>query len=264
MLKSRSFFRGGPKVKDDDFGLESVSSVDNEESLLAGDEEEQDNDDSPFEKIIKPMTFQDKQIWYLRAIFFLLLVMVGLLIAVLVATIIFVPVVTSSNQFERAIRVIDQVYAMKDLTQNMADVTTNTQHNVEKAMLDYDVSGIINSVKKITQRTGELLALVQPDTFAQASSTGAKLVDTLQKLDMEEGKQLIRNANRWTTTLDPAKVATGIEEANAFMHKTTATLQRVEDSRVVETVQQFASGAIELEDRLKRLNEITLKFPTTP
>lgn len=206
-------------------------------------------------------TNEELIVWYLRAIFFLLAALVGVVIALLVLVAIAAPVITTSEQFTRAVRVVDQIYTMKDLTKSMADVTMASRQGIEKAAVDYDLIGIINAVKVITQRGSELLGSMSQETVNKATDTGVKLVESLQKIDFEQGKTLMQNVNRWSTAIDPVHVSNGITEANAFLKKTTETLQHAQDTHVLESIQQFAAGGVELEARLKRLNQITLKLP---
>jgi hypothetical protein len=206
-------------------------------------------------------TNEELIVWYLRAIFFLLAALVGVVIALLVLIAIATPVITTSEQFTRAVRVVDQIYTMKDLTKNMADVTMASRASIEKAVADYDVVSIIHAVKAMAQRGSELVGTMSPETINKATETGAKLVDSLQKIDFEQGKALMQNVNRWSTAIDPARVSGSIDEANAFLKKTTETLQHAHDTHLMESIQQFAAGGVELEARLKRLNQITLKLP---
>lgn len=209
----------------------------------------------------RQLTNEELIVWYLRGIFLLLAGLVGVVIALLVVVAIAAPVIANTEQFGRALRVVDQIYTMKDLTKNMADVTLTSRQNIEKAMTEYDVPGIVHYIKAIVQRGGELANSMTPETLNKATETGSKLVESLQKVDFEQGKQLMQNMNRWSVAIDPVKVSGSIAEANAFLKKTTETLQHAQDTHIMESIQQFAAGGVELEARLKRLNEITLKLP---
>lgn len=91
---------------------------------------------------------------------------------------------------------------------------------------------------------------------------GTKLIETLQHIDFEQGKALMTHLNDWATNVDPHKFSAGIDEATAFLKRGADALKTAEDHRVIQSVGQFAAGAVDLERRLDLLDEITIKLPT--
>jgi hypothetical protein len=90
---------------------------------------------------------------------------------------------------------------------------------------------------------------------------GTKLIETLQHIDFEQGKALMTHLNDWATNVDPHKISEGIEQATTFLKQGAEALKTAEDHRVIQSVGQFATGAVDLERRLNLLDEITIKLP---
>jgi hypothetical protein len=133
----------------------------------------------------------------------------GLLIAVVaVGTGTTLYVGYGSDQFKRAITLVDRVHEMHDYTKTMTDVTTGSQEEIKKAFLEYDVNGMINTVKKMVDTGGAIVNNLKPETLQQASEMGTKLIETLQHIDFEQGKALMTHLNEWATQVDPHKVST--------------------------------------------------------
>lgn len=185
----------------------------------------------------------------------------GLIISIVVTGMVTVLVSSGSEQFKRAITLVDRVHEMHDYTKTMTDVTTGSQEELKKAFLEYDVNGMINTVKKMVDTGGAIVNNLKPETVQQASEMGAKLIETLQHIDFEQGKQLMTHLNDWASNVDPHKVSATIEEATSFLKRGTDALKTAEDHHVLQSVGQFASGAVDLEARLQRLDEITIKLP---
>jgi hypothetical protein len=52
-----------------------------------------------------------------------------------------------------------------------------------------------------------------------------------------------------------------LDEATAFLKRGSDALKTAEDHHVLQSMGQFATGAVDLEARLQRLDEITIKLP---
>lgn len=185
----------------------------------------------------------------------------GCVIALLAGGGIAVTVVGSSQQMAKAVMLVDRVHEMHDYTKTMTDVTTESQAEMRKMMQDYDVNGMISTVKKMVDTGGAIVNNLKPETLQQASEMGSKLIETLQHIDFEQGKQLMTHLNDWATNVDPHKFSAGIEKATDFLKRGADALKTAEDHRVIQSVGQFATGAVDLEARLQRLDEITIKLP---
>jgi len=186
---------------------------------------------------------------------------VGLLAAILSGGIIVGGVVGTSQQMAKAVMLVDRVHEMHDYTKTMTDVTTESQAEMRKMMQEYDVNGMISTVKKMVDTGGAIVNNLKPETLQQASEMGSKLIETLQHIDFEQGKQLMTHLNDWATNVDPHKFSAGIEKATDFLKRGADALKTAEDHHVIQSVGQFATGAVDLEARLQRLDEITIKLP---
>lgn len=212
----------------------------------------------------KPLTVEEhlyNLTWYLRLVFLMLLVLLLLLIGTLVAIIVLMTTTATSPQFERAMRLVDKVGEMHDYTKTMTEVTTKGQERVGQAIVDYKVPEMIDSLKSMLTRGDEMLKALPTDVVQQASAVGGKLVQSLERVDFDHSNELIRHLNEWAASIDPAKVSTGVQQATSFLQKGTEILQSAQQTQLVERVGQFAAEGVELESRLKRLNELTIKLP---
>lgn len=212
----------------------------------------------------KPLTVEEhlyNLTWYLRLVFWMLLVLLLLLIGTLVAIIVLMTTTATSPQFERAMRLVDKVGEMHDYTKTMTEVTTKGQERVGQAIVDYKVPEMIDSLKSMLTRGDEMLKALPSDVVQQASAVGGKLVQSLERVDFDHSNELIRHLNEWAASIDPAKVSTGVQQATSFLQKGTEILQSAQQTQLVERVGQFAAEGVELESRLKRLNELTIKLP---
>lgn len=61
----------------------------------------------------------------------------------------------TSQQMSKAVMLVDRVHEMHDYTKTMTDVTTESQAEMRRMMQEYDVNGMINSVKKMVD-TGKI------------------------------------------------------------------------------------------------------------
>jgi hypothetical protein len=66
-----------------------------------------------------------------------------------------VSIAGTSQQMAKAVTLVDRVHEMHDYTKTMTDVTTESQAEMRKMMQEYDVNGMINSVKKMVD-TGKI------------------------------------------------------------------------------------------------------------
>jgi len=171
---------------------------------------------------------------------------------------------TTTNQFKRAVTLMDRVYEMHDYTKTMVDVTTQSQKDVQKAIDDYGVVDLIGSVKDVVIKAKNLLSGIKPETVDSLTTTGVKLADTFQKLDFEQGKQLMMHVNEWASLMDPHKMMTLLDKGELFLQKGNEMLHTAAESNVVNHIANAAANAVDLEARLARLNEITIKLPSNP
>ncbi len=83
------------------------------------------------------------------------IVIVGLLGAIVGGGVIVGIAAGTSQQMSKAVMLVDRVHEMHDYTKTMTDVTTESQAEMRKMMQEYDVNGMINSVKKMVD-TGKI------------------------------------------------------------------------------------------------------------
>ena len=84
--------------------------------------------------------------------------LLGIFVCVIILTAgggIAVTIVSSSQQMAKAVTLVDRVHEMHDYTKTMTDVTTESQAEMRRMMQEYDVNGMINSVKKMVD-TGKI------------------------------------------------------------------------------------------------------------
>jgi hypothetical protein len=210
----------------------------------------------------KPMSFQEQQLWYLRMIFLTSLAILGVMIGVLVATIIVVPVVASSNQFSRTVTLIDKVYEMHDYTKSMTDMTLSSQAKVEEALLAFDVPNMIKSIKKIVDTGSSLVNGIKTETLENLSQTSSSFLDNFKKLNFEQATELMRHANEWANVINPNIISTNLNTASELLKKSDEIMKDVKDQNLINHISQFAAGGVELEARLKRLNSFTVELPS--
>lgn len=199
--------------------------------------------------------------WHAWVQTLLQIAIVALLGVIVGSGVVVVSIAGTSQQMAKAVTLVDRVHEMHDYTKTMTDVTTESQAEMRKMMQEYDVNGMINSVKKMVDTGGAIVHNLKPETIQQASEMGTKLIETLQHIDFEQGKALMTHLNDWATNVDPHKISEGIEQATSFLKKGADALKTAEDHRVIQSVGQFATGAVDLERRLNLLDEITIKLP---
>jgi len=271
----KSFFRNPPK--ETDFHLATPTESDAESSNLFDIEEEDEEIDQRFEfgdvngknkKVgvrfptkSKPLTDNEKIIWYLWFISLLLIGILGVMIGTLVGTFTTGAVVAQSEQFSRAVALIDRVYGLYDYTKSMAEMSLESKENVVSAMKEYEVSKIMNSVHNMATKGSAFVDNLDAKTVEDLKQTGMKLSESLQQMDMEEAKKLMSHANQWASAIPREKVTQSIEEATALLQKGNDVLKKAQDSNLVQHISEFAAGGVELEARAQRLNEITIKLP---
>lgn len=262
-------------LKDKDFHLEPASDNENENTrmLIDADENKYHSKKPAFiragpggaasaKKII--LTTEDhlyNLTWYVRLIFWMLFVLLLLLIGTLVTIIVLLSTTSNSPEFTRAMRLVDRVYEMHDYTKTMTDVTTQSQEKIAQAIVDYRIPEMVDSLKSVISRGDQLIKALPSDVVQQATSVGSKLAQSLEHVDFENSNQLIRHLNEWAISIDPNKISTGVQQATSFLQKGTEMLQTAQEQQLVQHVGQFAAQGVELESRLKRLNEITIKLP---
>jgi hypothetical protein len=80
---------------------------------------------------------------------------VALLGVIVGSGVVVVSIAGTSQQMAKAVTLVDRVHEMHDYTKTMTDVTTESQAEMRKMMQEYDVNGMINSVKKMVD-TGKI------------------------------------------------------------------------------------------------------------
>ena len=249
-MSQGTIFRTKGVIPYDDFRLEDPSTDNEIDPLML------QHPKKPKKHIVhtKPMSIAEKQLWYLRWILLTLVAILGVMIGVLVATLIAVPVITNSQQFSRVVNLVDRVH-------DMADITTNSQAQISEAMATYNVPHMVESVKTLVNQGAALVGGLSPETLQSASDTASKFAESLQKLDFEQAKALMAHANEWSNTIDPNKISASLDEVQAFLKKGNEAMKTAQDTNLIQHIGEFAAGGVELESRLKRLNEITIKLP---
>lgn len=212
----------------------------------------------------KPLTVEEhlyNLTWYLRLVFWMLVVLLLLLIGTLVAIIVLMTTTAASPEFTRAMRLVDKVGEMHDYTKTMTEVTTRSQEKINEALVEYKVSEMIDTLKSMLSKSDQMIKALPADVVQQATAVGGKLVQSLEHVDLEQSNALIRHLNEMAAAIDPVKISTGMQQATSFLQKGTEILQSAQQTQLVERVGQFAAEGVELETRLKRLNELTIKLP---
>jgi hypothetical protein len=151
---------------------------------------------------------------------------------------------------------------MHDYTKTMKDVTIGSKDSINEAMQQYQVNDMITSVQNMIKKGDSLLKELNPQVFEQASHLGTELLRVTQQMDFEQGKQLIQHANQWASAVDVTKLQGDIvNPLSSFLKSSTSLLHSAEEQHLIQHVAAVASNTVELEARLKRLNEITIKLP---
>jgi hypothetical protein len=90
--------------------------------------------------------------WIQTLLQFAIVALLGVIVG---SGVVVVSIAGTSQQMAKAVTLVDRVHEMHDYTKTMTDVTTESQAEMRKMMQEYDVNGMINSVKKMVD-TGKI------------------------------------------------------------------------------------------------------------
>lgn len=240
----------GNEVVESAFDLESEG--DSNYEFIRGDTD----------KPLSNMSVAEQQLWYLKGIFWMVFTIGALLIAGAITLIVLAAIIASADQTQKAITVVDRVYEMRDYTKTMTDLTVGSQESIAKAMKDFDVENMVKNIQNVISKGDSLMQTVQPDVLQHATTMGTQILNTLQRFDMDEGRKLMQNLNNWSSSVDPTHLKEQIvDPMHTFLTSTNAMLQKAQEENVLQRVTEVASATVDLESRLQRLNEITIRIP---
>lgn len=206
------------------------------------------------------MSVAELQLWYIKGIFWMVFVIGSLLVAGAIALIVLASVIASSEQAHRAMHAMDSVFEMRDYTKTMTDMTVGSQKSIEEAIKQYRVHDMVQSIQNMVSKGDALMTHVKPETLQQAST---QLSNVMQRIDLEQGALLMQNLNNWSAAIDPSRLRQDIvDPMHTFLTTTNSVLQRVQEENVLKHVADVASATLDLEARLQRLNEITIRIPS--
>lgn len=219
-----------------------------------------ENGDEDDVKKPSSMSVAELQLWYIKGIFWMVFVIGSLLVAGAIALIVLASVIASSEQAHRAMHAMDSVFEMRDYTKTMTDMTVGSQKSIEEAIKQYRVHDMVQSIQNMVSKGDTLMSHIKPETLEQAST---QLSNVMQHIDLEQGALLMQNLNNWSAAIDPSRLRQDIvDPMHTFLTTTNAVLQRVQEENVLKHVADVASATLDLEARLQRLNEITIRIPS--
>lgn len=235
-----------------EFGLDSAS--DNEGSRLF--------DEEPIKKHTRAkLSYKELKLWYLRAIFVTLVIILLCIIGFAVAIVILIPVAATSPGLKRATDLMDRVFEMHDYTKTMTDVTTGSKAQIETLMQTYKVDEMVMGLKDMMSQSRALVQNLKPSTIDAASETAKKLIDTISSMDMTRGKELMNHVTSLLGAVQPAQVSQALEQGAIFLSKGNEALTQASQANLLKHLSEVAASTVDFESRLMRTNEVTIKLP---
>ena len=203
-------------------------------------------------------------LWYLKGIFYLLIIIGIGMLGCIITVVVLIAVGATSDQVQKAVTVVDKVFEMHDYTKTMTDGFVTSQDAMKQAIQDYNVDNMIKSVSSMVSKGDSLLKEMKPETFQQATTIGQELVNKMKEIDLEQGKQLMQNINNWATSIDPTQLKDMIlQPMSSFLSQSKDTLTQINEQHLIKHISDVAASTVDLEARLQRLDEVTIKLPTT-
>ncbi len=228
------------------------------EKLIPSAREKKKKQQKYFEK---PKTLEQllqEVVSLLKWIFFVLVAILGLMIATLVVLTGVTISTTNSEQFKRAVGIIDRVDGLYGYTKTMTDVTTGSKTQIEKAIVDYDVDGIITSVKNLVQSTKEV---IKPESVQLAIDLGKQSLDLIKNVNLDQAKTVLSKVGSILGVIEPAQISSILDGGKILFEKGSEALSDAKQNNLIPHISQAAAGLTEVEARLKRINEFTFKLP---
>lgn len=205
-------------------------------------------------------------LWYVKALFWLMVFLVLLMIAVVAGTII------------TAVRVTPEAAGMlrgmsRNVT-NMAALSTNAPDKMAEAWVNMGGDEILAHGKSILNRTHHILTRIDGDpnlndqlftTVKALSNKALHVLDTVTDGEWVQGKahvmSLLQQADAWSTSISPDLVRDTLQNGRDLSSEATTLLQEARRSHLIETLNHAGLATSQLEDRMAQLNEITIKLP---
>jgi hypothetical protein len=121
---------------------------------------------------------------------------------------------------------------------------------------------MVQGLKDMMTHSRNLLQGLQPATVDAASQTAKKLVDTLSNMDMQRGKEFVDHMTNLLGAIRPTDVSKTLEQGAIFLQKGNEALSQASQANLVQHLSQVAASTVDLESRLMRTSEVTIKLPT--
>lgn len=86
-------------------------------------------------------------------------------------------------------------------------------------------------------------------------------MDTLSNIDMERSKQFMDHVTSLLGAVHPSDVTKTLEQGAIFLQKGNEALSQASQANLVQHISSMAASTVDLETRLLRTSEFTIKLP---